>query len=66
MQPTMLKDPDKIKVEIHLSKEEGKLLDEIVALEERSRKKWCEMEIRRILRFYDETKKNKKNNINFK
>lgn len=55
----MLKDPDKIKVEIHLSKEDGKLLDEIVAFEERTRKKWCEIEIRKVLRKYAEKKKKK-------
>lgn len=53
----MLRDPDKIKVEIHLSKEEGKLLDEIVELEDRTRKKWCEIEIRKVIRKYAEKKK---------
>lgn len=49
-----------MKVEIHLSKEEGKLLDEIVALEERSRKKWCEIEIRKALKLYAESMKKKR------
>lgn len=55
----MLTNPDKIKVEIHLSKEEGKLLDEIVKMEDRTRKKWCEIEIRNVLRKYAEKKKKK-------
>ena len=50
---------EKVRVEIHLCMEEGKLLDEIVAIEERTRKKWCEIEIRKVLRKYAEKNKKK-------
>lgn len=50
---------DKLRVEIHLSKEDGKLLDEMAQQEERSRKKFCEIEIRKVLRKYAEKKKKK-------
>ena len=48
---------DKIRVEIHLTKEEGKILDEIVKTESRTRKNWCEIKIREALENYDKPKK---------
>ena len=49
----MLRESDKkegkIKVEIHLSKLEGKVLDMIVEQKQWSRKKWCEDLVRKAL-----------------
>lgn len=42
-------DMSKVRIEIHLSKEETKVLDQIASTDSRSRKNLCETEIRKLI-----------------
>jgi hypothetical protein len=50
---------DRVRIELHMTKEEIKLLDAIGKLEGRSRKNLCETEVRKFMRSYPMLKKKK-------
>ena len=49
-----------VRIEIHMTKAEAKLLDEIATAEGRSRKNFCETSIRSIIKSFEGGKKKKK------
>lgn len=49
----------KVRIEMHLSDQETKLLDKIAKQENRSRKNLCETEIRKIIQSFLEEEKKK-------
>jgi len=51
---------ENIRIEIHLTKAETKLIDEISKLDGRSRKNYCETAIRSIIQSFEGGKKKKK------
>lgn len=52
----------KVRIEIHLEPKEVKLLDKLAKEEDRSRKNFCETEIRKLIEIYSQKLKSGSNN----